>query len=179
MPRIQVPSNQSESKRQNFNVTPEQEEELAQLRDMIGASSSKDLFLRATKVMSVLAREVQSGHSLYVKKQNELARLIIPELENMVAPKYEYLVERPHTWRRQYYVKGRRLLASTVMNEMTVNGLSEAEASQNWDLPLEAIFEIVHYCQANQPLLVMEADEERLRLIQDGVQLEVTNLASS
>ena len=48
----------AETKRQNFNVTPEQEAELTWLRDTLGASSTKDAILLAVRVLGLLAREV-------------------------------------------------------------------------------------------------------------------------
>src|SRR5215469_12680418 len=84
---------------------------------------------------------------------------------------WEYLVSRPHPWRRQLYVNGRKLRAFTVWMEMQVNQLTPEEAAENWDLPLEAIEEIVRYCESHKDLLFQEADEERHRLLEDGVQL--------
>ena len=44
---------------------------------------------------------------------------------------WKYLVERPHPWRRQRWIKGRRLLASTVWADMIVNAMSVEEAAEN------------------------------------------------
>ena len=55
---------------------------------------------------------------------------------------------------------------------MQVNHMTPEEAAENWDLPIEAIHEIIRYCQANRELLAMEADEEERRLRERGVRLE-------
>jgi uncharacterized protein (DUF433 family) len=81
-------------------------------------------------------------------------------------------VSRPHPWRRQFYVKGRRLLASTVWQDMLVNELKSEEAADNFDLPSSAIDEIIRYCEANKDLIKMEAEEERYRLRERGVSVE-------
>ena len=39
--------------------------------------------------------------------------------------------------------------------------MTEADAVYNWDLPLEAIQEIVEYCQTHQELLRQEARQGR------------------
>ena len=52
---------------------------------------------------------------------------------------------------------------------MRANGMTLADAAENWDLPEEAVAEIVEYCESNAPLLKMEADEERLFLSTQGV----------
>lgn len=95
-----------------------------------------------------------------------------PGIEN-----WQYLVARPHAWRKQLYIKGRKLLASTICRDMTANHMSSEQASENWDLPLDAIYEVIDYCENNQELLKLEAEEERYRLEVKGVQLEPTNAA--
>ena len=95
-----------------------------------------------------------------------------PEIEN-----WQYLVARPHAWRKQLYIKGRKLLASTICRDMTANQMSPEQAAENWDLPLSAIYEAINYCQSHQELLKLEADEERYRLEAKGVQVESTNAA--
>ncbi|MCC3469605.1 MAG: hypothetical protein JGK37_27550 [Microcoleus sp. PH2017_06_SFM_O_A] len=95
-----------------------------------------------------------------------------PEIEN-----WQYLIARPHPWRKQLYIKGHKLLASTIWRDMTANEMSSEQAAENWDLPLCAIYEVIDYCENHQELLKLEADEERYRLQVKGVQLEPTNAA--
>ena len=94
------------------------------------------------------------------------------EIEN-----WQYLVSRPHAWRKQLYIKGRKLLASTIWRDITANQMSPEQAAENWDLPLSAIYEAINYCENNQELLKLEADEEGYRLEAKNVQLEPTNAA--
>ena len=70
------------------------------------------------------------------------------------------------------WVKGRRLRASQVWHDMLANGMSEAQAAENWDLPLAAIREVVAYCAENAELIAAEADEERQQLNKHGEPLE-------
>ena len=93
-----------------------------------------------------------------------------PGIEN-----WQDLVARPHAWRKQLYIKGRKLLASTIWRDMTANQMSSEQAAENWDLPLSAIYEAIDYCESHQELLKLEADEERYRLEVKGVQVEPTN----
>ena len=159
----------SSLKRQNFNTTPEQEAELLQLRDLLDAPSTKDAILRAVRVVALLAQEKANGRTVYMKSvDGELTRLIIPELEPVQPGCWTYLVARPHAWRRQLYVKGSKLLASTVWVDMCANGMSMKEAADNWGLPVEAAEEIVRYCEAHLALLRMESEEEQKRLSLTG-----------
>lgn len=160
-------------KRQNFNVTPEQEAEIQWLREAVDAPTTKDAILWAVRVLATLARETRKGGSIYIMdKTGEKTRVVIPEIEPPAKETWKYLVERPHKWRRQLHVKGRRLRAFSVWMEMLVNDQTREDAAHNWDLPLEAIDEITSYCEQNQGLLEMEADEERRRLLAKGIDLE-------
>jgi hypothetical protein len=100
-----------------------------------------------------------------------MQRLFVPELEPACQAAGGYLVTRPHPWRSQKWVKGRKLLASTVWRDMLANNMSVDEAADNWNLPADAIDEIVLYCEAHQALISMEAEEERRRLIESGAKL--------
>jgi uncharacterized protein (DUF433 family) len=164
----------TETKRQNFNITPEQEAELTWLRETLGVSSTKDAILRAVRVLAILAREAQRGRTLYLGSEagGDLTRLLIPELQPSANNDWKYLVARPHSWRRQLYVKGRKLRASTVWMDMQTNEMTPEEAADDWDLPLAAIEEIIRYCESHRQLLAMEAEEERRHLLEAGVPLE-------
>jgi len=50
--------------------------------------------------------------------------------------------------------------------------MTPEQAADNWDLPLAAIQEVLLYCEANQDLLRLEAEEEGYRLREKGVSLE-------
>lgn len=152
-------------KRQNFNTTPEQDAELLRLRELLDAPSVKDAVLQAARVIALLAREANEGQTLYMRQANgDMTRLIIPELEPARDRRWTYLVARPHEWRRQLYVKGRKLLASTVWADMQANNMTVAEAADNWSLPVEAIEEATRYCEIHRDLLRMEAEEEDKRI---------------
>jgi uncharacterized protein (DUF433 family) len=112
-------------------------------------------------------------HQLSVRDRWELLNTIIQSLQ--ITPNQEswqYLVERSHPWRKQLYIKGRKLLASTVWQDMMANGMSVEQAAENWDLPITAIEEAISYCETHQDLLKLEANEERYRLEAQGATIE-------
>ncbi len=153
-------------KRQNFDVTPEQEAELNQLRLLLDAPSVKDAILRATRVVNILAHEARQGRTIVLQgPQGETERLILPELMPPPTDRWIYLVERPHPWRSQLYIKGRRLPAYRVWMDMQINHMTPEQAADNWDLSLAAIEEIIRYCESHRELLEMEAAEERALLV--------------
>ena len=95
----------------------------------------------------------------------DLIAALVQSLQNQVeVDDWQYLAKRNHPWRKQLYVKGQKLLASTVWQDMITNGMSVDEAADNWDLPLDSINEVVRYCESHQDLLKLEADEEAYKL---------------
>jgi len=159
-------------KRQNFNVTADEEAELNHLREALGATSVKDAILRAARIVLTLASEVREGHRIYsADRQGRETRILMPDFEAS-APRWKYLAERPHAWKRQLYIKGRRQSAANVWYDMLANNQTIAEAAKDWDLPEEAVQEIVIYCEANRALIGMEADEDKRLLLEHGIKLE-------
>lgn len=160
----------ADTKRANFELTPEQDEILNSLRTALSASSIKDTVLRAAQLANVLINEIQQGNHLYVGRHaTQTTRLLIPELESTRPAAWQWLVERPHPWRRQLWIKGRKLLASTVWLDAQTNGMSLEEAAENWQLPLAAVQEAFRYCEDHQALIDAELDEEHQRLQTQGV----------
>ncbi|WP_413467383.1 hypothetical protein [Pleurocapsa sp. FMAR1] len=90
---------------------------------------------------------------------------------NTSKTQWQYLEPRPHPWRQQLYIKGKRIKASVIYSDMIVNDDTPSEALENWDLPLAAIEEVIEYCQSHQELLEQEAAKER-RIVLEGVTIE-------
>jgi len=157
-------------KRQNFNVDADQAADLEAARIHLHAATVKDAMLRAARLVNTLARELQSGQRLMLlDNQGNATRFVISDLEQGEATDWVYLCERPHPWRRQLYIKGRKLLASMVWNDMLANGFTVEEAAIDRDLPVEAVIEAVSYCERNLDLIKMESAEEKTRLLASGV----------
>ena len=85
---------------------------------------------------------------------------------------WHHLEARPHPWRRQLYVKGRRLRAFSVWSNMIANHLTAEEIAQSRDLPIEAVHECVQYCEENLQMLADECDQEERWLTARGVKIE-------
>jgi hypothetical protein len=158
-------------KRENFDVTAEQESEIDCLQSLTRSPSRKETMLSAVRLALQLAAEARKGQQLFLGAEAgaNMQKVIIPFLQAPELWPWKYLVEIPHAWKKQLYVKGRKLPAANVWVDMLVNKMSRKEAADNWDLPQEAIDEIVSYCQNNKPLLEMEAAEEKRRLTSIGI----------
>lgn len=98
-----------------IKMTPEQDEVLTNLRAALSAPSIKDTVLRAAQLATLLVNEARQGNHLFLGRSAQQAtRPTIPELETNLPPAWQWLVERPHPWRRQLWIKGRKLQASAV-----------------------------------------------------------------
>ena len=108
--------------------------------------------------------------------RSEVQKKKLAKMTDMTATKpqtqWQYLEQRPHSWRRQLYIKGKRIKASVIYSDMIVNEMSPTEAADNWELPLAAIEEVIEYCSTHESLLKQEAQEGRRRLQEKGVLLE-------
>jgi hypothetical protein len=125
------------------------------------------------KLSLQLAAEARKGSQFFFGIPGEkLSRLMLTAIEPATLTSWNYLVQRPHPWKKQLFVKGRKLPASAVWSTMKVNNMTVAEAAENWDLPGSAINEIVEYCDSNRALLEMEAEEDANRLQQKGIHIE-------
>jgi uncharacterized protein (DUF433 family) len=88
---------------------------------------------------------------------------------------WQFLSPYPQSWRKQLYIKGRKLPASIVWGDMIVNEMTPEESAEDWDLPLEAVQEAIQYCETHRELLDLEAEEERKYLQEQGASFEPTS----
>lgn len=151
----------------NIDVTPEQEAEIAWLKDVLHADTVKGTVFTSVRLTSQIVAWLQQGGELCIREADGGIRAVaLPGIPKQPTPTWRYLTRRPGDWREQLWVKGRKLLASDLWRDTLANGRSPEEAAGNWDLPLEAVREALSYCEANQELLALEAEEEARRSAQ-------------
>jgi predicted anti-sigma-YlaC factor YlaD len=124
-------------------------------------------------LQEIKAQAIQLESNERLDLINTLAQSLNREPQDEV---WQFLESRPHPWRRQLYLKGRRLLASSVWSGMIANQLTLEQAIDNWDLPLAAIGEAIQYCETHRDLLEHEAEAERQYLQSEGISLEPTTI---
>jgi uncharacterized protein (DUF433 family) len=87
---------------------------------------------------------------------------VLPGLEEQLTPRAMWLVERKHSWRRQPFIKGRRITAGELARSAEIEGWSAEETAAQFDLPLEAVLEAISYANANRELVLAEERENAL-----------------
>ncbi|HWG44844.1 MAG TPA: hypothetical protein VN688_18870 [Gemmataceae bacterium] len=90
--------------------------------------------------------------------------------------RWQYLIARPHRWRRQLSIKGRNMTVGHLVSTIGANRYTPEQASEELELPLATIYEALMYYAENRDLIEMEAGEERRRLAERGYSLEPKNL---
>jgi uncharacterized protein (DUF433 family) len=115
--------------------------------------------------------------------QNQLADAMnrIQHLEKEIGSgqqltRWQYLVARPHRWRRQLSIKGRNMTVGQLVSTIRANRYTPEQASNEMELPLLAITEALAYYAEHRELIELEANEERRRLAERGFPLEPKDL---
>lgn len=90
--------------------------------------------------------------------------------------RWQYLIARPHRWRRQLSIKGRNMTVGQLVSTVRANRYTPEQASAELELPLAAILEALTYHAENQDLIELEASEERRRVEERGYPLEPKDL---
>ncbi len=86
---------------------------------------------------------------------------VIPGLDAL-REDWQWLVRRDHPWRRQLWIKGRSIPAGTLARTAEIEGWTPEETAEQFDLPVEAVFEAVRYADQTHALIVAEEAEDRL-----------------
>ena len=81
---------------------------------------------------------------------------------------YKHLERRPDRRSEELFVRGAGIRASTIWHDRYVSRLSPSEIAKNRDIPIEAVYEAVAFCQENWEKLGHEKDMERQRLEERG-----------
>jgi uncharacterized protein (DUF433 family) len=116
--------------------------------------------------------------------QNQLAEALdrIQHLEEEInsgqeSPRWEYLIARPHRWRRQLSIKGRNMTVGQLVSTIQANRYTPEQAGEELELPLAAINEALAYHAEHRDLIEIEASEERRRVGERGYPLEPKDLS--
>jgi uncharacterized protein (DUF433 family) len=119
--------------------------------------------------LSLLAWTIEakrSGKRIVAVEEDDLpARFeepVLPGLEEQLAPRARWLVERKHPWRRQPWIKGRRITAGDLARAAEIERWSPEETAEQFDLPVEAVLEAISYANANRDLVLAEERENAL-----------------
>ena len=121
--------------------------------------------------------EIQQMQSRLTEALGRIQHLEEEVIAGKGSPPWQYLVARPHRWRRQLSIKGRNMTVGQLLSSIHADRYTPAQASNELELPLGAIKEALAYYAENRELIEMEACEERRRLGERGYPLEPKDLS--
>jgi uncharacterized protein (DUF433 family) len=87
---------------------------------------------------------------------------VVAELEEALRNQWTWLVVREHPWRRQFWIKGRRLTAGDLARTVEIEGWDAERAAHEFDIPLEAVEKALRYLAANRDLVLAEERENEI-----------------
>lgn len=110
------------------------------------------------------------NHSLHPAnpQQADDFKTEIVEGERTAGKAYQYLEHRPDKKSQELFIRGRGVRTSTIWHDRFISRFSPDQIAADRDLPLEAVYEALDYCQENWESICREKDLERQRLEQMG-----------
>lgn len=82
---------------------------------------------------------------------------------------YKYLAPRYGSSYRQYFLKGSKVRAETLYSETVgPEARTPEQVAEDFEVPVEAVYESIRYCQENEALIHQEIDEETARIRELG-----------
>jgi uncharacterized protein (DUF433 family) len=87
---------------------------------------------------------------------------VVPGLEEAMNQEWRWLVARDHPWRRQLWIKGRKIAAGDLARTIQTESWSPEEAARQYDLDVEAVLEALRYAEQEAQLIAAEEAENRM-----------------
>ena len=82
-------------------------------------------------------------------------------------PRYQHLAPWPGSNYRQYFLKDRKIRAETLYRRLLgLEPMTPAQVAEDYEVPVEAVYEAIEYCEHNDELLRAEQEDDRA-LVQD------------
>lgn len=157
----------SKRRRLQVDLRPEDELTLERARRALGTEGDSETGRALLTFFGRIAAAIEQGTVVsFLPGDDARAVDAVPELTSALRPdsRYAFLVSTPHPWRRQLTVKGRRITAGQIVDDMNSNGWSVAEAAAQMGVSSVAVAEAVDYVARNRELIDAEAAEQRRRV---------------
>lgn len=137
-----------------------------QTADRFFRGVTNDSVLAALSAFNWMLEQKRQGKRVIAVEPDALparySEAVLPTIDEALATEiWTWLMEQPHPWRRQLWIKGRRMRAAQLVGHMNGNGWTPEEAARQFDLPVEAVLEARRYVETNRELVDAETIEEQ------------------
>ncbi len=147
-----------------IDLRAEDELTLARARRALGTEGDSDTGRALLALFAKISAAIEQGTVVsFLPGDDPRAVDAVPELTSVIRPesRYQFLVQVPHSWRRQLSIKGRRIRAGQLVADIEANGWSVDEAARQFDLDPLAVAEALDYVSRHRELVEAEAAEQR------------------
>jgi len=155
------------------------------LGQQLALRSRADLLQQAFSLFLWAVDETLAGHRIISVDLGQIQEIAhykevnIPALQPFIFHNYQYLIDRPHPWKKQLFLKGRNMSVGQLISTMAANSLSPEATAEDLELPLEQVQEALVYYQTHKTLIDLEAREEAARLLDKGYDQNASSQALS
>ncbi len=163
---VKAPGRTTRRRRVSVDLAPETETATRALAERYFGGVATDAIRASLSLLAWAIEARRAGKRVVAVTRDQVpARFeepILPGIEEQVANDWQWLVARPHAWRRQLWIKGRRLTAGDLARTIQIEDWTPERAAAEYDLPLEAVIESQRYFDANRDLVRAEERENAL-----------------
>jgi uncharacterized protein (DUF433 family) len=85
-----------------------------------------------------------------------------------IQTQYRYLIERPDKGVQELYIRGTGIRASTIWHDRYISQMHPRAIAQDRDLPAEAVYEALAYCQEHWDVICQAKAQEHAWLQERG-----------
>lgn len=137
-----------------------------QTADRLFRGAISDAVMAALTAFDWMLEQKREGKRVIAVEPDALpqrySEAVLPGVDEALRnERWTWLVERPHPWRRQLWIKGRRIRAAEIVGDLDANGWTPEEAARQFDLPVDAVLEAQRYVEADRELIDAEMIEEQ------------------
>ena len=136
-----------------------------QTADRYFRGATNDAVLAAVSAFNWMLEQKRSGRRVVSVDPDDLparySEPILPGVEEAMSDdRWVWLIAQPHAWRRQLWIKGRRMTAGQLVDQRDANAWSAEETGRQFGLPTAAVLEAQRYVERNRELVEAEAIED-------------------
>lgn len=136
-----------------------------QTADRLFRGVTSDAVLAALASFHWMLEQKRQGKRVIAVEPDALpsrySEAVLPGVDEALGnERWMWLIEQPHPWRRQLWIKGRHMTAGQLVGHVNGNQWTPEEAARQFDLPVEAVLEARQYVEANRELIEAETVEE-------------------
>lgn len=161
-------------RRLTVDLPPESEAATRALADRYFRGVTADAVRASLSLLSWVLEARRSGKRVVAVPAEGLPdryeEPVLTGVEEQLNDSPTWLVARPHPWRRQLWIKGRRVTAGDLARTVEIEGWTPEMASTELGLPIEAVLEAQRYLAQNRELVEAEERENAFAAQQSSLQ---------